>query len=169
MKALQTIFRLSTLLRPQFATLKTKINPTTLTVGTLATSYAMYYGSQKILTEEVSTYEIDDNLQDGEMKEVQVGPKVEDTVLVMKYQGEYYCTQSKCSHFGFSLAKGTLVGDKIMCPLHNAGFDVKTGQPEQGPVMDGLKTFSVKRSNGKVVISVPKTGWQNKPEKPVLG
>lgn len=76
MKALQTIFRLSTLLRPQFATLKTKINPKTLTVGTLATSYAIYYGSQKILTEEVVTYEIDDNLQDGEMKEVQVGPKV---------------------------------------------------------------------------------------------
>ena len=90
-------------------------------------------------------------------------------MLITKYQGEYYCTQSKCSHFGFSLAKGMLVCDKLLCPLHNAGFDVKTGLAEQGPVIDGLKTFPVKRSNGKVIISVPKNGWQNKAEKPVLG
>lgn len=87
----------------------------------------------------------------------------------MKYQGEYYCTQGKCSHFGFSLAKGILVGDKVLCPLHNAGFDIKTGHPEQGPIIDGLKTFPVKKNGGKVVISVPKSGWESKPEKPVLG
>lgn len=75
------------------------------------------------------------------MKELKVGPKDEDTVLVYKHQGKIYCTQSKCSHFGFSLAKGFLSGDKIICPLHNAGFSIKTGKADQGPVFNGLKTF----------------------------
>jgi naphthalene 1,2-dioxygenase system ferredoxin subunit len=62
-----------------------------------------------------------------------------------------------------------LVGDKVLCPLHNAGFDIKTGQPEQGPIIDGLKTFPVKKNNGKVVVSVPKIGWEAKPVKNTLG
>jgi len=57
-----------------------------------------------------------------------VGPKPEDTILVINYQGTIYSIQSKCSHFGFNLAKGSLIGDKIICPLHNAGFSIKTGQ-----------------------------------------
>lgn len=159
MKTLKLAFRFASLFKMGMPSLKNKINPYTISVGGLTTTYALWFGSKKIFTEEVQTYEIDDNLQDGEFKEIQVGPKPEDTVLVMKYQGQYYCTQSKCSHFGFSLAKGLLVGDKILCPLHNAGFDIKTGHPEQGPIIDGLKTFPVERKNGKVIVSVPKVGW----------
>lgn len=103
------------------------------------------------------------------MKEIQVGAKPEDTVLLVKYNGEYYCVQSKCAHFGFPLAKGLLVGDKVICPLHNAGFDVRTGQPEQGPILDGLKTFPVVVKDGKVIVTVPKVGWETKPERGVLG
>lgn len=67
------------------------------------------------------------------------------------------------------MAKGLLVGDKVLCPLHNAGFSIKTGHPEQGPIIDGLKTFPVKVNNGKVLVSVPKTGWESKPTNPALG
>jgi nitrite reductase/ring-hydroxylating ferredoxin subunit len=103
------------------------------------------------------------------MREIQVGPKPEDTVLLVKYQGNYYCMQSKCPHFGFPMIKGVLVGDKVICPLHNAGFSVQTGYPEQGPILDGLRTFPVRVENEKVVVSVPKVGWENKPERPPLG
>jgi len=41
------------------------------------------------------------------------------------------------------LAKGLLIGDKIICPLHNAAYKINTGQEEQGPVYGGLKTFPV--------------------------
>ena len=145
MKSLKQALRLVSLFRMPTLITRPKFNPYAITASGLATGYVFLFGSQKILTEEVATYEIEDNLQEGDMKEIQVGPKPEDTVLVVKYQGEYYCTQGKCSHFGFPLAKGLLVGDKVLCPLHNAGFDIKTGHPEQGPIIDGLKTFPVKR------------------------
>lgn len=51
--------------------------------------------------------------------------------------------------------KGSLFGDKVICPLHNAGFSIKTGQPDQGPVFGGLKTFPVEVSSGKIKIQIP--------------
>ena len=58
-----------------------------------------------------------------------------------------------------------MFGDKIICPLHNAGYSIKTGQADQGPVFNGLKTFPVERKNGKIIVSVPKMGWENAPER----
>lgn len=84
--------------------------------------------------------------------------------MVICYKGEIYSTQSKCSHFGFNLAKGLLIGDKIICPLHNAGFKITTGQEEQGPVFGGLKTFKVERKDGKIIVKVPQEGWAALPE-----
>lgn len=57
-----------------------------------------------------------------------------------------------------------MIGDKIICPLHNAGFKITTGHEEQGPVFGGLKTFKVERKNGKITVRVPKEGWDAKPE-----
>lgn len=88
---------------------------------------------------------------------------------MINYQGSIYSVQSKCSHFGFSLAKGILIGDKIICPLHNAGFSIKTGQEDAGPVFNGLKTFHVERVDGKIKVSVPKSGWGSLPEYKELG
>jgi hypothetical protein len=88
---------------------------------------------------------------------------------VINHQGTIYSVQSKCSHFGFSLAKGVLIGDKIMCPLHNAGFSIKSGLPDQGPIFNGLQTFDVKRVDGKIKVSVPKSSWQSLPTYKELG
>lgn len=98
-----------------------------------------------------------------------MGPKILDTILIYEYQGNIYATQSKCSHYGYSLAKGLLIGDKILCPLHNAGFNIKTGEPEQGPIFAGLQTFPVERVNGKIRVTVPKEGWGATPPLQELG
>lgn len=105
--------------------------------------YAFWNSQTKVMAEELMTFETPNDLKEGEVREIQVGPKVEDTILVIKYEGQIYSVQSKCAHFGFPLAKGMMIGDKLLCPLHNAGFSIKTGQPEQGPVYGGLKTFPV--------------------------
>lgn len=146
MKYAKSVMRYATLVMVPKILPRIKSKPFKLVATGLATGGAYWLGSQKIFSDEQITVELEDNLQEGEVREVQVGPKVEDTVLVIRYEGKLYCIQSKCSHFGFSLAKGLLLGDKIICPLHNAGFDIKTGQQEQGPVFDGLKTFPVEKT-----------------------
>lgn len=60
------------------------------------------------------------DFQEGEKRSIQVGPKEEDSVLVVKYDNKYYCLSNACPHFGFGLSKGPLFEDKITCPLHMA-------------------------------------------------
>jgi len=56
-----------------------------------------------------------------------------------------------------------MIGDKVVCVAHNAKFSIKTGAPEQGPVFGGLKTFPVERRDGKIIVSIPKVGWDSNP------
>jgi nitrite reductase/ring-hydroxylating ferredoxin subunit len=168
MKLFQTALKFAPLMArkaPIFSPMKAKLLLPALGIA----AYGLWTGMSKVLSDEMITVETEDSMKEGEIRELQVGPKLEDTVMLIMYEGEVYCTQSKCSHFGFSLAKGLLFGDKVICPLHNAGFSIKTGQPEQGPVFDGLQTFPVERKNGKIVVSVPKVGWEKRPVRKELG
>lgn len=61
----------------------------------------------------------------------------------------------KCSHFGFPLDKGELFGDRVICPLHLASFNVKTGTHELGPVFKGLPSYPVNVRDSKVYTRVP--------------
>lgn len=96
------------------------------------------------------------DFQEGEKRAVQVGPKEEDTVLVVKLDGKYHCVSEKCPHFGFALSKGPMFDDKVVCPLHMASFSVISGQNEYGPVFDGLEKFEITEKNGELHIKVPK-------------
>jgi apoptosis-inducing factor 3 len=146
-------------------------NPRAFKVGlaTLGLSLSAWMTTYKVFSDEFLIFETEDNLQEGEVRELQVGPKPEDTILVINYQGEIYSTQSKCAHFGFNLAKGLLVGDKLICPLHSAAFSIKTGQEDQGPVFNGIRTFKVERIDGNIRVLVPKGSWESPPEYKELG
>lgn len=77
-------------------------------------------------------------------------------MLVVKYEGKYFCVSNKCTHFGAPLSTGPLFGDKVMCPWHNAAFSVIDGTHEQGPVLDSLQTFEIVEKDNKLHIKVPK-------------
>jgi nitrite reductase/ring-hydroxylating ferredoxin subunit len=53
------------------------------------------------------------DLQDGEMKEVNVG-KI--SVLLVRVAGKFHAIGSKCSHFGAPLEEGVLHGHRVRCP-----------------------------------------------------
>ena len=46
-----------------------------------------------------------------------------------KIDGKFYASGNYCTHFGAPLAKSLLVDEMVICPWHNAGFNVKTGEP----------------------------------------
>ncbi|KAJ1977244.1 Apoptosis-inducing factor 1 [Dimargaris xerosporica] len=81
------------------------------------------------------------DLRDGEKREVQVG---DSSVLLVRHRGEYHALASKCTHYGGPLVKGVVSTDGcITCPWHGASFNVKTGDIEDAPALDPLKTFPV--------------------------
>jgi NADPH-dependent 2,4-dienoyl-CoA reductase/sulfur reductase-like enzyme/nitrite reductase/ring-hydroxylating ferredoxin subunit len=91
---------------------------------------------------------------DGQMYEVAIG---EDRhVLISRHEGKLYATGSKCSHYGYPLAKGVKCEGEVICPLHDAAFDIKTGKPVRGPGLDAIPTYPVRVSkSGEVFVTVP--------------
>ncbi|XP_056139237.1 apoptosis inducing factor mitochondria associated 4 [Lampris incognitus] len=111
---------------------------------------AVHCGKQEEVTGLVCQ---EDDLQDGQMKEVTVeGQKV----LLVRTQGQYSAIGSQCSHYNAPLVKGALVGDRIRCPFHGACFNVRTGDIEEYPGLDCLPSYKVKVEDGKVYVSIDK-------------
>jgi nitrite reductase/ring-hydroxylating ferredoxin subunit len=56
-------------------------------------------------------------------------------ILLSNVAGKIYATQNDCGHQRASLARGTLDGSIVTCPLHGAKFDVTTGRNVGGVQM----------------------------------
>ncbi len=98
------------------------------------------------------------DLAPGAMMGVEVeGQKL----LLANVGGTFYAIQRKCPHMGFDLCKGTLHGDRVTCRMHDASFDLKTGEALEKAKLLFLKmqpkpakTFPVKVEGGQVMVEV---------------
>jgi nitrite reductase/ring-hydroxylating ferredoxin subunit len=66
----------------------------------------------------------------GSMKRVRA---FDQDILLSNVDGKIYATSNRCGHSNASLARGTLQGKEVTCPLHGAKFDVTTGKNLSGP------------------------------------
>ena len=107
--------------------------------------------------EEFNEFEIDfaDELEEGEMRSLKVGPKNDDKVLIAKYKGVFRSVGNFCSHYGLPLSDSVLFDDMVLCKFHNAAFSIITGFPERAPGLDALPVFEVFQKDGKHFVKVP--------------
>lgn len=90
-----------------------------------------------------------DDLLDGELKEVRVG---DTDVLLARADGQYYALHPQCSHYQGPLVKGVLNGYRLVCPWHNACFDVRNGHRLEAPALNGLPTHEVRIESNQVYV-----------------
>jgi nitrite reductase/ring-hydroxylating ferredoxin subunit len=58
--------------------------------------------------------------------------------------GEFYATQDSCTHEQWSLGEdGDLEDNEVTCPLHMAGFDIRSGRAMCLPATVALATYPV--------------------------
>mmetsp|Transcript_91000 Transcript_91000/g.199350 ORF Transcript_91000/g.199350 Transcript_91000/m.199350 type:complete len:632 (+) Transcript_91000:62-1957(+) len=103
------------------------------------------------------------DLDDGSMKEINLGEAngKQVAVLVHRHAGNFYTTSPACSHYGAPLKKGvSTAGGKggpptVTCPLHDAAFDLITGQVVRGPSIDGIAVYKTTVSGDTVYAEVP--------------
>lgn len=91
-------------------------------------------------------------INDGEMKEIQVG---ETPVLLARVSGKCYALAAKCTHYGGPLAKGALVGDRIICPWHHACFNATNGDLKEPPALDSLPSFTLRIDGDDIFVELP--------------
>ena len=68
------------------------------------------------------------DLGDGAMKQADVDGH---EFLVARVGDAYYVSDARCPHLHGHLAKGTLVGSVVTCPLHHSQFDLTDGSVVQ--------------------------------------
>lgn len=89
------------------------------------------------------------DMVDGELKEVRVG---DTPVLLARAQGTYYALHPQCSHYHAPLADGVLNGHRLICPWHNACFDIRDGHRLEAPPVNGLPTHEVRIEHDQVFV-----------------
>jgi nitrite reductase/ring-hydroxylating ferredoxin subunit len=68
-------------------------------------------------------------------------------------EGEFFATADTCTHEEWSLGEDSdLEGNEVVCPLHLARFDIRSGEALCFPASIALRTYGVEVEDGKVYI-----------------
>ncbi len=65
-----------------------------------------------------------------------------------------YATQNICTHAFGRLSEGYFEGDCIECPVHQAVFNVKTGEVVSPPAEQPVKIYACRIEGGDVMVDV---------------
>lgn len=90
-------------------------------------------------------------IDDQQAKRVKVGDQM---IAVFNLQGQYHALVDRCPHGDASLAEGWIENGEVECPLHQARFDIATGQVLCAPARTCAKRFTVKVENDVVLIAL---------------
>jgi 3-phenylpropionate/trans-cinnamate dioxygenase ferredoxin subunit/naphthalene 1,2-dioxygenase system ferredoxin subunit len=63
-----------------------------------------------------------------------------------------YASLALCNHGGADLCDGYFDRHVIECPLHQAAFDVRSGNPVSSPAVRPMRTFETRVVEGRVEI-----------------
>lgn len=87
----------------------------------------------------------------GSIKAVSVGTK---QLVVCNADGRFYAVDNRCPHDGAPLAEGSLDGTTLICPWHNAEFDITCGRHLCPPAMEDIGAYPVFVNAGKLEVEV---------------
>lgn len=93
------------------------------------------------------------DLAPGESMTVPAAGEAVAAALYRNDDGDYFATADTCTHEDWSLGEDSdLEGNEVVCPLHMARFDIRTGAALCFPATIALATFEVVREDGKVYV-----------------
>lgn len=87
----------------------------------------------------------------GRMRRVDLAGR---RILLANVNGAFYAADDTCTHEDASLARGSLQGEWVKCPLHNSRFNVRTGEVVEEPATERLAIYPVRIEGDEVWIGV---------------
>jgi nitrite reductase/ring-hydroxylating ferredoxin subunit len=90
-------------------------------------------------------------VSEGELKEFVI-KEVE--ILVVKYSGQIYCLQARCTHAGAPLVEGELKDDVLQCPWHGSRFNIKNGSVIRGPAVKQLHMYNYTIEEDRLLVEL---------------
>jgi nitrite reductase/ring-hydroxylating ferredoxin subunit len=88
----------------------------------------------------------------------------EKQILVANIDGQFFAVEALCPHMNGYLPSGKIENGEVICPVHRARYDVKTGKLVKnvdmlvkmatGHSAKDLKVYTVKVEGGDVFIDI---------------
>lgn len=75
-------------------------------------------------------------------------------VLLAHAKDGIYAVHNICSHAHARLDEGRLRGHRLICPLHGASFDVRTGVALSAPASEPLQSYPVRVVHDRIEVQV---------------
>ncbi|KEF35642.1 MULTISPECIES: non-heme iron oxygenase ferredoxin subunit [Deinococcus] len=88
-------------------------------------------------------------LPEGSQTEVTVGGQ---SVVVVRYEGEFYALRNNCTHKDFPLLGGEVSDGRITCTKHGAKFELATGKAKALPAVKPVRIYRTVREAGEVFV-----------------
>jgi 3-phenylpropionate/trans-cinnamate dioxygenase ferredoxin subunit len=76
-------------------------------------------------------------------------------LVICRFRDEYFAVENMCSHALARFNEGKLRGHRIMCPLHGATFDIRTGACTGAPATRPIRSFPLRIRDGQIEVAVP--------------
>jgi uncharacterized membrane protein/nitrite reductase/ring-hydroxylating ferredoxin subunit len=73
-------------------------------------------------------------------------------IVLGRAEHGYVAFDDHCTHKGGSLAGGSMMCGRVLCPWHGSQFDVRTGAVHAGPAQREIRTYAVEESDDVVRI-----------------
>ena len=75
-------------------------------------------------------------------------------IALIKCAGDYFAVDDTCTHAEASLSEGEVINEEIVCPLHYATFNIRTGECTGPPAAADLATYAVRVNGDDIEIEV---------------
>ena len=76
-------------------------------------------------------------------------------ILVCHTRDGIHAVDNICTHAYARLDEGRLRGHRLICPLHGASFDARTGAVLGAPATQPLRTYPVRIQDGQIEVQAP--------------
>ncbi|RIY42478.1 non-heme iron oxygenase ferredoxin subunit [Neopusillimonas maritima] len=84
-----------------------------------------------------------------------LGVELEGKQLAVHHtEGEYFVTNNICTHQFALLSDGFIEDGCVECPLHQAMFDLRTGEPKSAPATEPVKVYEVKVEGDEILVNL---------------
>ena len=75
-------------------------------------------------------------------------------IALFNVNGEFFALDNTCTHEEGPLAEGDISGPKVICPLHGATFDIRTGEVLCAPAYDDVARYNVRVTGADIEVEI---------------
>ena len=88
---------------------------------------------------------------EGRMIEVKVGER---SLVICHTREGWYALDNICTHAFARMTEGRLRGHRLICPLHGASFDCRTGAVLAPPASEPLRRYAVRLNGSDIEVAL---------------